>query len=99
MISEEIILQTENARVRIIELSPDAVVAWHYHSEVNDDIICLEGCLEVHIKNPQLVTTLKPGDRCIIEKQRVHRVVNCTSQQSRYLLVQGVGKYDFIEEI
>ena len=97
MRNEEIVLETENTKVRIIELLANAEVPWHYHTEVADDCFCLEGFIEVHVKNPDQVISLKPGERCRIESGREHRVVNSSNDRAKYLLVQGVGKFDFIE--
>jgi len=96
MIEEEI-LKTENARVRIIELSAKARTQWHSHTEMTDDCFCLEGNIAVHLKDPDQTVSLAPGERCTIESGRIHRVENQVNEKSRYLLVQGVGKYDFVE--
>jgi len=97
MHNEEIVLETENTKVRVIELSANVKAPWHHHTEVTDNFFCLHGNIEIHIKNPDQVIPLKSGGRCKIEAETVHRVVNNTKEQAKYLLVQGVGKYDFIE--
>jgi len=96
MHNEEIVLETENSKVRVIELPANVKAPWHYHTEVTDNFFCLEGNIEVHIRNPDQVIRLKPGERCTIETGKTHRVANCTNLRAKYLLVQGVGKYDFI---
>lgn len=97
MSNEEIVFETNDTKVRIIELPAKAKTAWHYHTEVTDNCFCLEGNIEVHIKKPNQTTSLKPGERCTIETGTIHRVANGINGKSKYLLVQGVGKYDFIE--
>jgi quercetin dioxygenase-like cupin family protein len=97
MSNEEIVFETENTKVRIIELSAKAGTAWHYHTEVTDNCFCLEGSIDVHFKKPDRTISLQPGERCTIETGEIHRVANGINQKSKYLLVQGVGKYDFIE--
>lgn len=52
MVDEEILLETKNAKVRIIELSANTEAPWHYHTEVTDDCFFLEGNIEVHTQNP-----------------------------------------------
>jgi len=96
LINENIVLKTEDALVRTIEIFPETEAPWHYHTEVIDDCFCLEGIIEVQIKNPDQTISLAPGERCTINTGRVHRVANATKEKSKYLLVQGVGKYDFI---
>jgi len=97
MSTDECVLKTEDALVRIIEQKGNSKSPWHYHSEVTDDCFCLEGVIEVHVKNPKQTTSLKPGERCTIKVGEIHRVANCSDKIAKYLLIQGVGKYDFIE--
>jgi len=52
----------------------------------------------VHAKPPETVR-LRPGDRCTVPPERRHSVGNgLANEPSKYLLVQGVGTYDFIRE-
>jgi len=94
---QETLIHTEEARVRIMVLPPGETVPWHYHSQVTDDIFCLEGTLEIDLKNPDENRLLAPGERCRIAPGRAHRVSNYSPTTSSYLLVQGGGGYDFIE--
>lgn len=92
---EETIINTQDVRVRIIELGPEEVAAWHYHSEVTDNMFCLSGKMSVRLRNPSEEIRLLPGGRCVVARGRVHRVANTNPERATYLLVQGVGKYDF----
>ena len=94
-VGEEIILKTENARVRIIELGPNEAAPLHSHNEVTDDMFCLSGRMSVRMKDPDEETFLLPGQRCTVAQGRVHQVVNTEATGTTYLLVQGVGRYDF----
>ncbi|MBW2690110.1 MAG: cupin domain-containing protein [Deltaproteobacteria bacterium] len=98
---DEVILETENVRVRILVLESGQATAWHFHTEVTDRMLCLEGWVAVEFLDPQESVDLNPGDRCEVTVKRVHRVVNRTSETAKYLLVQGVGQYDFnaVDEI
>ena len=40
---------------------------------------------------------MHPGETAEVTPQQVHRVINTHDDRSVYLLVQGVGKYDFIK--
>lgn len=97
MDNEEVIFETMDTKVRIIELSANAKTAWHHHTEVIDNCFCLKGEIEVHLKSPDQVIRLKPGERCTIDTGNIHRVANGGNEMAKYLLVQGVGKYDFVE--
>ena len=91
----ETIAQTDDLRVRIMMLSPHEVAKWHYHSEVTDDIFCLAGTILVRLRAPDEEIRLMPGQRCQVEVGKVHQLENLENAESTYLLVQGMGKYDF----
>ena len=99
MKKEEVIIQTEEVRVRIIELQPAEITPLHHHTEITDNMFGVSGEIMVSIKNPEEKIILTPGSRCKVEPGRVHQVINCLKTEvSEYLLVQGVGKYDFIKK-
>ena len=91
----EVILKTDVVRVRIISLAAREVADWHYHTEVTDDIFCLTGKLLVRMKEPVEEYKLGPGQRCQIISGRIHQLENLNENEATYLLVQGIGKYDF----
>lgn len=92
---DDVILETENIRVRVLALEKGQATAWHFHTEVTDRMLCLEGEIAVEYRNPQERIELCPGDRCEVSVERIHRVVNLSLETAKYLLVQGVGRYDF----
>jgi len=92
------IIRTENVLVRIMNLAAGASTDWHYHTDVNDYFVCLTGVVKVEAKTPDEEVILLPGQRAEIKTPRIHRVVNIHDDTSEYLLVQGVGTYDFIKE-
>jgi quercetin dioxygenase-like cupin family protein len=92
---EHVIIKTKDVRVRIIELRSHEVADWHYHTEVTDNMFCLTGNITVRLKEPDEEFVLSPGRRCEVMKGRVHQVADAGGDIARYLLVQGVGNYDF----
>ena len=99
MKSEEIIIQTETVKVRVIELHPGEVAPLHHHSEIVDTMVGISGKILVSSKNPDQEVMLTPGLRCTVEAGRRHQVSNAQRDlTSTYLLIQGVGTYDFIVE-
>jgi quercetin dioxygenase-like cupin family protein len=92
------IIKTDDVLVRIMELEKDASTEWHYHTRVTDHFTCLAGTVRVETKNPNIVTELYLFERYEVQPSQVHRVVNISTGTSKYLLAQGVGKYDFIRE-
>lgn len=100
MKKEEIIIQTDEVKVRLMELQPEDVTPWHFHTEVTDHFFGVSGKIEVRMKNPDESVILDAGVRCQVEKGRVHQVVNLSKKESsRYLLIQGVGRYDFVRAV
>lgn len=93
--SPEILIETDNVRVRIMSLDQGQATAWHYHTAVTDKMLCLEGPVAVEYRGPDERVELRDGENCEVVVGRVHRVVNLADRVARYLLVQGVGRYDF----
>jgi quercetin dioxygenase-like cupin family protein len=91
----EVIAETNNIRIRIMTLSPNEITDWHYHTQVTDHIFCLTGTILVRMRNPEKEVSLTPGERCIVEIQRIHQLENLEDFEAPYLLIQGIGKYDF----
>ena len=91
----EAIVKTDTVRVRIMSLEPREVASWHYHTEVVDDIFCLTGTIIVRMKEPEDEVKLSPAQRCQIKIGRIHQLENPENSEATYLLIQGVGRYDF----
>lgn len=91
----EVIVKTDNVSVRIMRLSAGQATEWHYHTQVTDNMFCLAGDVVIRLEKPAEEFHLAPGQRCKVEKHRVHQVANCGGTESAYLLVQGIGACDF----
>lgn len=91
-----IIAQTADVRIAEFTLGPGEGQPWHYHSEVTDTFYCLEGAIAVEIRDPPSRQILRPGVKGSVPVQAIHRASNAGDGTSRYLLIQGVGRYDFI---
>lgn len=93
---EEILLRTDDVSATVLGLAVGEEVPWHHHSEITDHIVCLEGAIEVSVRSPEEKVVLNPGQRHTVVNLCVHRVVNVGSGAAKYLIVQGIGKYDRI---
>ncbi len=92
---EQVIIKTNDVRVRIIALGPYEEGEWHYHTDVVDNFFCLTGAILVCMKDKDKEISLSPGERYAVNKGRIHRIANMGTNGAEYLLVQGVGIYDF----
>jgi mannose-6-phosphate isomerase-like protein (cupin superfamily) len=93
--NEITIINSKDVRVRILTLSVAENTAWHFHTKIVDNIFCLNGEIIVHLKEPDERIRLHPGQRCEVALGRVHQVANENDIEAQYLLIQGVGEYDF----
>ena len=91
----EVVAETDVLRVGILTLSSGQEVPWHCHSQVSDTFICLEGALSVETRVPKARHLLSVGESCVVPPMTVHRVTGTDGGRARFLLVQGVGTYDF----
>ncbi len=93
----KVIVQTADVRVVEYTLERGARHPWHYHSQVSDRFFCLEGLIGVNNRTLSKEFLLRPGQSCEISPKTVHHVSNAGDGVSRYLLVQALGKYDYIK--
>jgi quercetin dioxygenase-like cupin family protein len=91
----ELVAEAPGLRVQVLTLGAGQCVPWHWHSEIADTIVCLEGAIDVEMRAPRESRRLLPGGRCDIPPKRAHTVSNASEGSSRFLIVQGVGIYDF----
>jgi quercetin dioxygenase-like cupin family protein len=94
--TEQVLIKTQDALVRVLELAAAEDGAWHHHSEIEEHLVCLTGALAVELSGPSQVVTLQPTERMHIAVARRHRVKNVAEGCSSFVLVQGPGKYDFL---
>lgn len=92
----KVIAQTSDVRIVEYTMKPGDSHPWHHHSEVTDRIYCLEGLIGVDIRQPAQRFQLRPGETCEVPVGTVHHVSNPGDGTGRYLLVQVLGKYDYI---
>jgi quercetin dioxygenase-like cupin family protein len=83
--------------VRECTLDPGEAIPWHRHSEVSDYYYGLEGVVLIETRNPLARQEIGVGQSATVAPPTVHYVSNPGTQPCRFLLVQGVGKYDFVK--
>jgi mannose-6-phosphate isomerase-like protein (cupin superfamily) len=85
----------EGPSVRLFMLAPGDVIPWHFHSAVADVFFVLDGELTVETRAPDDWRALGVGQRHRVNPGHAHQTSNRGAHDCRFLIVQGVGKYDF----
>ncbi len=91
----EPVVMSAEIQVRVFTLAHGDAIPWHYHSESSDHYFVLRGQLTIETRNPDDRRVLNVGERHQIAPQTPHRISNGSSSDCQFLLVQGVGKYDW----
>jgi mannose-6-phosphate isomerase-like protein (cupin superfamily) len=83
-------------RINELRLSPAQKVPWHYHSNIQDTFYVLDGSIRIFLQNPKEDVTLKPGETYAVPPRRPHLVTNAGKVSTTFLVLQGIGEYDFV---
>ena len=83
-------------RITELQLSPSQKVPWHTHSNVSDTFYVLEGEMRLFLQEPKEQVNLKPGEVYVVRPKRPHLVTNGGAKSLTFLVLQGVGEYDFV---
>jgi quercetin dioxygenase-like cupin family protein len=83
-------------RITELQISKTQKVPWHYHSIVQDTFYVLEGELRIFLQNPKEEVRLKPGETYTARARRPHLVTNGGNASATFLVLQGIGEYDFV---
>jgi quercetin dioxygenase-like cupin family protein len=91
---EPVVVGTD-IQARIFTLAHGDVIPWHYHSESTDHYFVLRGTLTIETRSPDYRREFSVGERYKILPGTTHRISNEAVSECQFLLVQGVGKYDW----
>jgi len=83
-------------RIMELQLSPTQKVPWHTHSNISDTFYILEGQMRLFLQDPKEEVNLKPGEVHAVRPGRPHLVTNGGTKSLTFLVLQGVGEYDFV---
>ncbi|QDU07441.1 cupin domain-containing protein [Gimesia aquarii] len=88
----------ERPGFRIIELqiSPTQSVPWHFHNHIQDAFYVIEGTLKIFLQDPKEEVILAPGNTYSVRPHRPHLVTNAGKTSATFLVLQGIGEYDFV---
>ena len=79
-----------------LQISPTQQVPWHFHSNVGDTFYVLAGSIRVFMRDPKEDVRLGVGETYTVAPRRPHLVINGGDSSATFLILQGVGEYDFV---
>lgn len=83
-------------RIAEMQISPTQTVPWHYHNDVQDTFYVVHGQIRIFTREPDDEVHLTPGQTYSVPPGRPHRVANAGSTSAVFLVLQGIGEYDFV---
>jgi quercetin dioxygenase-like cupin family protein len=92
----EIVADGADLRVQVLTLDRGQCVPWHYHSAITDSFVCLDGPMIVETRAPRRAYRLTVGQRCAVPPRTAHTVHGEAGGPCKFLIIQGVGVYDFV---
>jgi quercetin dioxygenase-like cupin family protein len=83
-------------RISELQLSPTQQVPWHSHSHIQDTFYVIEGRLRLFLREPKEEVRLGPGETYSVRPLRPHLVTNGGDGSVTFLVLQGIGEYDYV---
>ena len=83
-------------KITELQISPTQKVPWHCHTNVRDTFYVLEGRLRIFLRDPKEDVTLGPSETYAVHPGRPHLVTNAGSTSATFLVLQGIGEYDYV---
>ncbi len=93
-----VIAKGADVLVREYVLGPGEFIPWHHHTQVADHYYGLEGVVLIETRAPAARRELSPGESAAVSPHTAHHVSNASGRPCRFLLIQGVGQYDFVKD-
>ena len=79
-----------------LQISPSQKIPWHCHSQVQDTFYVLQGRLRLFLRDPKEEVRLAPAETYSVRPGRPHLVVNGGDSSATFLVLQGIGEYDYV---
>ena len=83
-------------RITELQISPTQKVPWHLHSNIQDTFYVINGRLRIFLCEPKEDIHLGPGDTYSVKARRPHLVTNGGDGSATFLVLQGIGEYDYV---
>ncbi len=86
-------------QARLFVLAPGDTIPWHHHTRSSDHYLVLNGTLTALTRNPEQAHTIPAGSHHAISPGTPHLITNKSTSDCRFLLLQGVGSFDWVREV
>ena len=83
-------------RISELQLGPRQQVPWHYHSNIQDTFYVLQGRVRLFLQDPKEEVRLAQGETYTVRARRPHLVTNGGEGSTVFLVLQGLGEYDYV---
>jgi quercetin dioxygenase-like cupin family protein len=83
-------------RISELQISPTQSVPWHAHSHIQDTFYVIAGQLRIFLRDPKEEVRLGPGETYSVRPERPHLVTNAGDTSATFLVLQGLGEYDYV---
>jgi quercetin dioxygenase-like cupin family protein len=83
-------------RIAEMQIGPTQTIPWHYHTEAQDTFYVIDGTIRVVTREPEEEVWLTAGETYSVRPGRPHFVANAGDTSAVFLVLQGIGKHDFV---
>jgi len=83
-------------RIAELQISPAQMVPWHYHTNIQDTFYVIEGHLRLFLRDPKQEVRLSAGETYSVLPRRPHLVTNGGDGSATFVVLQGIGEYDYV---
>jgi quercetin dioxygenase-like cupin family protein len=83
-------------RITEMQIGPTQTIPWHHHTEAQDTFYVINGTIRVLMREPEEEVWLTVGKTYSVRPGRPHLVANAGDASAVFLILQGIGKHDFV---
>ena len=88
--------QRPGFRIGELQISPTQKVPWHLHNNIDDTFYVVAGKIRLYLREPDEDIALEPGETYRVKAGRPHLVTNDGATSATFLILQGIGEYDYV---
>jgi len=92
----ETLLTEEDYTVSRTTVRAGGETQWHYHTDVRDRFVVVQGVLTVETKVDEVIDSTHVRDHYTVEPGVLHHVRNQTSDDVVYIMIQSGGARDIV---